>query len=647
MSASVLYVDDDRNLCQIVAKAIAGEGYSVRTCHDGAEALAIVEEQLPDLMLLDLKLPRRDGLQVLAELRKSDGEMRNLPVVVLSGAAPTPACAQRVNELKAIDLLTKPVSLEKLLEVVACAVAGAKREVPAQPSGEAARKRGGSGNLERVAFPALLHHLHGLRATGTLQLECEKKRKWIELRDGYPVSVRSNLMRETLSSRLLKSGRVSREVLEASRREAEKNGVRHGEILVAMHALSEEQVTDALREQADEKFFEIFSWVNGTFRFERGAKLERSNALGLGRSPASLILLGVNGRFPLERIDGYFSSHAGRYLAHGESPFYRFQDLSVDARDTAFLRGIDGSRKLGEFRGEDERLRRTIYGLIAAGMLELRASAAAPAARPVSAHAATHPVSEHVTQHPGRDHRLDDPRHAELMALADQLRANDAYEVLGVARGASEGEVKAAYERLAAQAHPDRFRDGSQALRALAEEVFGRVRAAYDSLNDPREKQIQAITSKKLERKEQERQKSERAFSAEVERRKGETALAARSYEAALAHFGKALELYPDEGDHHAYYGYVLHLCHPGDAAMAAEAMEHIKRGIKLASHREKPYLFLGRLNKAVGRVDLAEKMFVRAVQIEPNCLEAIRELRLIQMRREKSKGLIGRLFRR
>jgi curved DNA-binding protein CbpA len=265
----------------------------------------------------------------------------------------------------------------------------------------------------------------------------------------------------------------------------------------------------------------------------------------------------------------------------------------------------------------------------------------------VSAHATSHPVREHVTQHPGRDRRQDDPRQAELMALADQLRARDAYEVLGVARGASDSDVKDAYERLAARAHPDRFRDGSQALRALAEEVFGRVRAAYDTLSDPREKQIQALTSKKLERKEQERQKSERAFQAEVERRKGEVALSSRSYEAALAHFGKALELYPDEGDHHAYYGYVLHLCHPGDAAMAAEAMEHVKRGIKLASHREKPYLFLGRLNKAVGRADQAEKMFVRAIQIEPNCLEAIRELRLIQMRREKSKGLIGRLFGR
>jgi len=647
MSASVLYVDDDRNLCQIVAKALAGEGYSVRTCHDGAEALAIVGEHVPDLMLLELSLPRRDGLQVLTELRKSEGEMRDLPVVVLT-AAPTANCAQRVNELKALDLLTKPVSLEKLLEVVARSVANGKSPAPAQSRDAAARKgSGASGSLERIAFPALLHHLHGLRATGTLHVAHEKKRKWVELRDGYPIAVRSNLMRETLGNHLLRSETLSRDVLAQSRQQAEQSGKRHGEILVAMHALSEEQVADALRAQADEKFFEIFSWPGGSFRFERDARIERPNALGMGRSPASLILHGVVERFPLDRIDGYFTSHAARYLARAESPFYRFQDLAVGATDAEFVRGIDGSRKLGEFRAEEERLRRTIYGLLAAGLLELRASGAAPAARAVSGHAVHHPVSEHVASNAGRDRRQDDPRHAELIALRDQLRAKHAYEVLGVARGVGAVELQSAYEHLAAQAHPDRFRDGSQALRDLAEEVFGRVRAAFETLSDPRERQLQALASKKFERKEQEQKRSERAFNAEIERRKGEAALTARSYEVALAHFGKALELYPDEGDHHAYYGYVLHLCHPGDAAMTAEAMEHVKRGIKIASHREKPYLFLGRLHKTVGLADQAEKMFVRAVQIEPNCLEAVRELRLIQMRREKSKGLIGKLFRR
>ena len=115
----------------------------------------------------------------------------------------------------------------------------------------------------------------------------------------------------------------------------------------------------------------------------------------------------------------------------------------------------------------------------------------------------------------------------------------------------------------------------------------------------------------------------------------------------ALRLFGQALELYPEEGEYYAHYGWSLHLCHPDNAAMAEEAIEHVKRGIKLASEREKPYLLMGRLCKAIGRPGAAEKMFIRAVQIQPDCVEALRELRLINMRRRKEKGLIRRLLRR
>ena len=80
---------------------------------------------------------------------------------------------------------------------------------------------------------------------------------------------------------------------------------------------------------------------------------------------------------------------------------------------------------------------------------------------------------------------------------------------------------------------------------------------------------------------------------------------------------------------------------------LAEEAIEHCKRGLTLASDREKPYLFMGRLCKATGRAGAAERMFARAVQIQPDCVEALRELRLINMRRDKVKGLIRRLLRR
>ena len=55
----------------------------------------------------------------------------------------------------------------------------------------------------------------------------------------------------------------------------------------------------------------------------------------------------------------------------------------------------------------------------------------------------------------------------------------------------------------------------------------------------------------------------------------------------------------------------------------------------------------MGRVCNAIGRSDVAVKMFTRAVQIQPECVEALRELRLINMRREKEKGFIARLLRR
>ena len=67
--------------------------------------------------------------------------------------------------------------------------------------------------------------------------------------------------------------------------------------------------------------------------------------------------------------------------------------------------------------------------------------------------------------------------------------------------------------------------------------------------------------------------------------------------------------------------------------------------GIELI-HYHTP-LFLGRLALVEERPEVASKMFSRAIQLDPDCLEALRELRLINMRREKSKSLVRRILRR
>ena len=138
-----------------------------------------------------------------------------------------------------------------------------------------------------------------------------------------------------------------------------------------------------------------------------------------------------------------------------------------------------------------------------------------------------------------------------------------------------------------------------------------------------------------------------RALKAELRFRDGEKALRRRDYEGALASFEEAVRLFGEEGEYHAYLGYALFQTRRDDRQAEKEAIGHIRRGRKLAPDREKPYLLLGRLHREAGRVQGAEKCFTRVLQINPDCVEAVRELRLIHMRRQKAKGRLARLLRR
>jgi CheY-like chemotaxis protein len=646
MGRTVLCVDNDRNLCQVLAKALAAEGYDVTTEYDGDRALALLEEDPPDLVLLDVFLPGRDGFSVLEAIRQLPGPAARTPVGLLCGCLPTPEYTRRANALDALALLTKPVPLDELVKVVAGQIGEAKRPVPldaeAAGAGGKAGEQGLSGGLEHFALPALLHHLHGLRASGVLHLATGRKRKWVQLRNGYPTAVRSNLLNECLGNLLERSGRISAEVMNESRRRM-AGGQLQGEILVAMEVLSEEEVSRALAEQAEQKLFEAFSWTAGSFRFEFGAVLQKASGLAR-RSPANLILQGVRTRTPLERIDAWLRAQQDMTIARGEKPFYRFQEVDLDAERRRWVESLEETRCLAEFLEADEDLRRILYALVMTGILELCGGDGErrPPLQPPGRSAVSPSPREAASLRP-----QDEAQRAELTAMADRFAEQNHFEILGVPETASGPEIRAAYERLAEQAHPDRVNASSDAVKQLAGQVFRHVEQAYETLGDPRRRQEYLLQRKQADRQAALREEGQRALSAERYFQQGEAALRQRAYETALRLFGQALELYPEDGEYFAHYGWTLHLCHPDSAEMAEEAIEHVKRGIKLASDREKPYLLMGRLCKATGRPGAAEKMFTRAVQIQPDCVEALRELRLINMRRRKEKGFIGRLLRR
>ncbi|HEY66612.1 MAG TPA: response regulator, partial [Caldilineae bacterium] len=81
----VLIVDDDRGFCQLVTRILstAEQGFQVRHAYDGAEGLASMRAQRPDLVLLDLIMPGVDGFQVLEEMRQ-DPALSAIPVILLT-----------------------------------------------------------------------------------------------------------------------------------------------------------------------------------------------------------------------------------------------------------------------------------------------------------------------------------------------------------------------------------------------------------------------------------------------------------------------------------------------------------------------------------------------------------------------------------
>ena len=623
MRPIVLCVDDDRNLCQILGKALTSEGYLVRVAHDGEEALAGVREEPPDLVLLDLLLPKRDGFAVLEALRALGGDAAKIPVVLLSGGMRSPQYIERARALGASAMLAKPVPLDELLQAIAQQLPAAQQDDPGQPPHVPL-----SGSLVDVPFPALLHHLHGLRATGVLQLQHGKRKKALQLRDGYPVAVRSNLLSECLGNFLVRTGRISDRDLDESIRRLKSGEGRQGEILVAMQVLAEDEIGPVLAAQADEKLFEIFEWTGGGFEFQIGACLDGGSGLALDRSPANLILHGVRGRFPLSRVDAYLAASTDRFVAQGESPFYRFQEIDLDAGEMRMFGALDGSRRLGELLGSPEPVRRTVYALLVTDLLELvdrgRTTAPAPEA-------------------PGAPEPAGDALRAELTALAERLRGRSTFEILGVSERATDEEVRSAYVALAKRTHPDRYSGASEPVKRLAEEVFGLVSKAYEQIADGARRVQHALESRNAA----ELDEGQRALQAELQFQQGEAKVRARKYSEAADSFGRAVALYPEEGEYHAWLGWAEHLTNPNDSATCERALARIKHGARLAPDRDVPFLFLGRIYQTTGRTDLAEKMLARAISNKPDCIEALRELRLLQMRREKEKGLIGRLLRR
>lgn len=113
----VLVVDDYAENVELLEELLASNGYAVSTAYDGEEALEKVQKEHPDLILLDIMMPKMDGYQVCEALRNAE-ETKDIPIIFVTAKNEVKDWTHAIFNMGANSYITKPINARRLIEKV-------------------------------------------------------------------------------------------------------------------------------------------------------------------------------------------------------------------------------------------------------------------------------------------------------------------------------------------------------------------------------------------------------------------------------------------------------------------------------------------------------------------------------------------------
>ncbi|NOZ86199.1 MAG: response regulator [Deltaproteobacteria bacterium] len=684
MSKKILLVDDDRNVQRTLAEALEMEGFDVLREKDGEWAIKTFSSKKPDAVVLDLLIPVFNGFQVAEKIRLLP-HGKNVPIIMISGIYR--GMNYRIDAKKRFDVveyLDKPVRIEQLVTILkdvfkedypSAKKKRTKSIAPNEPAAEepyadretaqeaeeaekmvrtGMRKKADSaisGDLKETSFPRLLHRLHRERLTGALLLRRKKIKKIVYFKDGYPVSVKSNLLNECLGRILVEEQIITENQCQESIRQMQRSKRQQGTILIEMGAISPHNLNWALQQQLETKLHDIFAWPNGEYRFTRQAKVPAAT-VQLEATPAELIYEGIRKKFDPDRMRNELEALSRKFVDRSPDPIYGSQDMGLDPDEEAFLLQLDGTQSvydliaygpLGELHA-----RQLLYALISAEIVYLLDVARIP---PPPQDAGPPPLREVSGVHvPKEIPRLDRLGKTDRLTLTEEerntreklanyfmeIKNKDYFQILDVPRNASRWEIKKAFLELAKEFHPDKhFGTATKEIKEIAEEIFAIISKAHDVLTDDQDR-AEYLRQLSGGRPKDVSDEVNKILAAEGQFQKGEALLRKKKYDEAVNSFKEAVDLYGDEGEFHAYLGWAQYNSNPGDPSILKKARQHLQTAIRLNPKLDKAYLFLGYIYKSNDQRHLAEQQFEKAIQCNPDCVEALQELKLISRSRRR-----------
>ena len=116
MAKKILIIDDEPDILRAAKVRLMSFGYEVITAGDGSDIVNLVQKNMPDLILLDLRLPRMDGDKICAML-KADDRFKNIPIIIFTASSDLNT-SKKVKDSGANGYLIKPFDTEELLQII-------------------------------------------------------------------------------------------------------------------------------------------------------------------------------------------------------------------------------------------------------------------------------------------------------------------------------------------------------------------------------------------------------------------------------------------------------------------------------------------------------------------------------------------------
>jgi len=483
----------------------------------------------------------------------------------------------------------------------------------------------------------LLVFLHEQQETGVLQLSRQGLSKTVYVVSGVPVNAESTSRDETLGRYLIKSGRISEEDYEQSIALMLAQGMLQGAALVKLGCIKPKELYQAVKGHNREKTLAAFAWTDGEYHFEP----EVSFVEDLYRFEFNfyeLLAQGARSYMPLGAIERELARVSLEPIMPAENFRQRAAALALSEAAAVWLAQVDGRQTLPALReamGEPADAARLLYLLLLTGLAlpggrpcaELREVLAGekPSAPRLEfdfasgAETAPEVEEELPVEEPSQKSSED------ILSAYMEIKTLDLFAVLGLSRNAGDPEVEEAYRRRMAEFDRANFPSALPAeAEAKLEEINTRLIRAYETLKTSgrREGYLAQLEETAPSKRQQRMLEAERCL------QEGMKCVRNRDFAQARTMFEKAIKLKPQEPEYYGYLGWTIYMNESLDAALRqAQAEEKIRMAIQMNPRLDSPHVFLGKIFKDQGRLEDARAEFRRAVECNPNCREAKREL--------------------